>query len=746
MVGSLHRRHPHPGRVQTEGTRTKRSTDVSSRMLGLYNKFKEVSTDTSTDNRFSGPHSRHCTNATKTSRGKTKKDLCRSTEPAKRGSSLSQGPLQTDREDERHLSGYSPSPTVLSSSTDDSYTGSGTELPELRHLHTPLQGMQGGAEVVGRPHVQVEWENPNKERDRYDHRIRCIPDRLLPILSGTEDWRPLDITRSSDAYKLPGATGCDICSPDICKGKIRSYGATEVGQHISSSLHQQPGRHNIVKSSSSSQNPVDMVFGTEHTHHSPTPSRDVESCSRHRVSDNAGPYGLETQPSFVQKDRSPTGANTGGPVRIQDYQTVPSLLQLAARSLCSSNRCIPPGLVPQQGLCEPTMVSDRQSPITGSSPAGPGDTSGTSLEDAAMVSSVTRDVGRLPTGDRPELSHSNEYGSTYTDSSIGRMAYLREKYRRERLSEEATTLLLKSRRVKTNKSYDSLFSKWNSWCSGRGSDPFSGPVSEVVNFLAQLFAEGCKYNSLNCYRSAISSVHERVDGYDVGQHPLVARLLKGAFNDRPPLPRYSSTWEVQVVLDYLQSLGLNESLSLKHVTWKTVMLLALTRPSRSVDLSNLDLKMRSFRSEGVEFASTGLAKQTRQGRTIANFFFPSCPDKPELCPVQALRAYESQTEMLRGEESKLFVAVIRPHKAVTSSTIARWLKFILGAAGVDTSIFNAHTVRGASASRAANMGITTNDILKTANWSSESVFQRFYHKPTEMSKYGRAVLSKLTGK
>ena len=203
-----------------------------------------------------------------------------------------------------------------------------------------------------------------------------------------------------------------------------------------------------------------MVFGTEHTHHSPTPSRDVEPCGRHGVSDNVGPHGLETQPSLIQKDRPPTRANTGGPVRIQDYQTVPSLLQLAARSLCSSCRCIPPGLVPQQELCELTvvsdrqMVSDRQSLITGSSPAGSSNTSGASLEDTAVVSSITRDVGRLPTGDGPELLQGNEYGSTYTDTSIGCMAYLTEKYRRERLSEEATTLLLKSRRIKTNISYN----------------------------------------------------------------------------------------------------------------------------------------------------------------------------------------------------------------------------------------------------------------------------------------------------
>ena len=36
--------------------------------------------------------------------------------------------------------------------------------------------------------------------------------------------------------------------------------------------------------------------------------------------------------------------------------------------------------------------------------------------------------------------------------------------------------------------------------------------------------------SLNAYMSAISSMPEKVDGYEVGQHPLVARLLKGVFH------------------------------------------------------------------------------------------------------------------------------------------------------------------------------------------------------------------------
>ena len=75
-----------------------------------------------------------------------------------------------------------------------------------------------------------------------------------------------------------------------------------------------------------------------------------------------------------------------------------------------------------------------------------------------------------------------------------------------------------------------IFEKWVDWCNQRHSNPVSGPISEVVNFLAHLFKERYQYCSLNAYCSAITSVHEKMDGYKVGQHPLVSRLLKGAFN------------------------------------------------------------------------------------------------------------------------------------------------------------------------------------------------------------------------
>ena len=112
-----------------------------------------------------------------------------------------------------------------------------------------------------------------------------------------------------------------------------------------------------------------------------------------------------------------------------------------------------------------------------------------------------------------------------------------------------------------------------------------------------------------------------------------------------------------------------------------------------------------------------------------------------MCPVSTLKEYENRTKSLRGGETKLLVAIIKPHKAVSSSTVARWLKSLLEASGVDVSIFSAHSVRGASSSAAASVGISTSDILKAAGWSSESTFQRFYYRSTENPSFGRAVLS-----
>ena len=59
-------------------------------------------------------------------------------------------------------------------------------------------------------------------------------------------------------------------------------------------------------------------------------------------------------------------------------------------------------------------------------------------------------------------------------------------------------------------------------------------------------------------------------------------------------------------------------------------------------------------------------------------------------------------------------------------TIARWIMLVLQSAGIDTSKFKAHSVRGAATSHAFVTGTPVADILKMADWSSEHVFRRHY--------------------
>ena len=139
--------------------------------------------------------------------------------------------------------------------------------------------------------------------------------------------------------------------------------------------------------------------------------------------------------------------------------------------------------------------------------------------------------------------------------------------------------------------------------------------------------------------------------------------------------------------------GPSNGLSLEDLTIKTAMLFALTRPCRGSDLAALDLNNRSFCPEGVVFVPLRLSKQSWPSHSGVEFFFPAFIDEECLCPVATLKAYELKTKEFRQDkgENRLFRSFIGQHKAVSSSTIARWLKSCLQKAGVDTSAFQAHS-------------------------------------------------------
>lgn len=53
---------------------------------------------------------------------------------------------------------------------------------------------------------------------------------------------------------------------------------------------------------------------------------------------------------------------------------------------------------------------------------------------------------------------------------------------------------------------------------------------------------------------------------------------------------------------------------------------------------------------------------------------------------------------------------------------------MLKTAGIDTEVFQAHSKRSASSSKAYVKGASIKEILKMGNWSNVSVWQKFYKK------------------
>ena len=334
---------------------------------------------------------------------------------------------------------------------------------------------------------------------------------------------------------------------------------------------------------------------------------------------------------------------------------------------------------------------------------------------------------------------STEEGST----GASRLEGLRRLHLKGGVSKRASDLMLAGWSKGTNSTYQSSWSKWNSWCVTRELNPFSTDVQFFLDFLAELFEQGLQYRSINTIRSAVSMTHSKVEGVPIGQHPLVSRLLKGIHNTRPPQPRYHSTWDVDVVTEFVISLGANEQLSIKHLSQKLALLMALVEASRTSELQALDLRFRVFKPDGVLFKLPSLTKKRNPGLPPKELFFGAFPDNTHLCVVKCLQQYESVTLQHRPKEQEpnpLFLSYIRPHKPITSQRIAHWIKNLLEEAGVDTNVFKAHSVHGASATAALNKGVSLSDILSTADWSKDSTFRRFYYRPTESNTYAQKVL------
>ncbi|XP_013186529.2 uncharacterized protein LOC106131846 [Amyelois transitella] len=141
---------------------------------------------------------------------------------------------------------------------------------------------------------------------------------------------------------------------------------------------------------------------------------------------------------------------------------------------------------------------------------------------------------------------------------------LRQAFSSRGAPDSTLDLMLASLAKNTMRQYNVSFKLWWQYCNDNSLDVFDCYVPTVLSFLSSQYYNGASYGSLNNHRSALSLLL----GSNIGSDDRIKRLLKGAFKLRPSFPKYSNTWDPQVVLSYISEWKL-ETLSGAHCTVAT---------------------------------------------------------------------------------------------------------------------------------------------------------------------------------
>lgn len=212
---------------------------------------------------------------------------------------------------------------------------------------------------------------------------------------------------------------------------------------------------------------------------------------------------------------------------------------------------------------------------------------------------------------------------------------------------------------------------------------------------------------------------------------IIKRILKGMYNSNPPKPKYNFTWDPHPVLNKMAEWFPLDKISVKQLTFKMVVLLALISGQRLQTLAKINIKHIKETNDSLQVFIIEKLKTSGKNRLQPVLILPFFREKPELCLASVILQYLKVTASLRPEkEEKLILTLKNPIHAASSQTISHWIKHILGDCGIDTDIFSAYSSRHASTSAAFRGGANIESIRKAAGWTERSkVFSNFYNKP-----------------
>ena len=327
------------------------------------------------------------------------------------------------------------------------------------------------------------------------------------------------------------------------------------------------------------------------------------------------------------------------------------------------------------------------------------------------------------------------------------------KIKEQGFSEAVAARIEAPQRRSTRSVYEAKWTIFIKWCDSNQVDFSSPPVKSVADFLMYLFEDKkLQPSTIDGYRSAIS---DKLDDttINISKNDNLTRLLESFHRDRPKGRRGVPSWNLSLVLHQLTKAPFEplREASLKHLTFKTVFLLALGSGKRRSEIhawQHKNIRHQADWSKVSLFPSPSFLSKNQLAKegpeSIAPVVIPALAptlDKPlksdrSLCPVRALRYYLDRTSDLRQYKELVFVSFKKGFdKDISPATISSWIKqtVILCYELSDHQAHTlhqvkAHDVRAFAASKAFQSGVSLEQILSACHWKSHNTFTQFYLK------------------
>ena len=325
--------------------------------------------------------------------------------------------------------------------------------------------------------------------------------------------------------------------------------------------------------------------------------------------------------------------------------------------------------------------------------------------------------------------------------------------RKHGFSEEVAARIEAPQRGSTRAVYKSKWTIFVKWCKSNKVDFRSPSVNQIADFLLYLFKErNLQPSTIDGYRTAIADMVGN-DKLNITSDENLTRLLDSFHRDKPKGRRGVPSWNLSLVLHQLTKAPFEplRKASLKHLTFKTVFLLALGSGKRRSEIHAWlakNIRHQEDWSKVSLYPSPSFLSKNQLARdgptSVAPVVIPALAptlDKSlsgdrSLCPVRALRYYLDRTKDSRQGKELVFVSFKTGfQKDIVPATISSWVKQTIllcyqlsDQKDQDLHQVRAHDVRAFAASRAFQGGIFLDQILSACHWKAHNTFTQFYLK------------------